>query len=179
MCIRDRLLSEPADYFDAATTCHGTYYRPGDYTMSHSDGTNQRRLSYVLHLTPDWDPKFGGDLVFLDPMYHVHAAYNAMSLFVTSEATWHFVSPVAPQTPGHLKRLAYSGWFNSARPHGPSRTLLNAQSKEDDQDLRRAKALVIDGSGRLLPFEEHYDALAPSLGWRSLAKAHRAARSEL
>ena len=41
---------------------------PGDYTMVHSDGTDLRRLSYVLHVTRDWDPKFGGDLVFLDPM---------------------------------------------------------------------------------------------------------------
>ena len=163
------LLSAPPDYFDASTTCHGTYYRPGDYTMSHSDGTNARKLSYVLHLTTDWDPKFGGDLVFLDPMYHIHPAFNAMSLFVTSDSTWHFVSPVAPQTPARLKRLAYSGWFNSNRPHLDDRADLNRRSKKDDQDLREAKGLVVDG-GRVLSFEEHYNALSPTLRWSHMSR---------
>ncbi|KAH8091921.1 hypothetical protein JL720_5494 [Aureococcus anophagefferens] len=151
------LLSAPPDYFDASTTCHGTYYRPGDYTMSHSDGTNARKLSYVLHLTTDWDPKFGGDLVFLDPMYHIHPAFNAMSLFVTSDSTWHFVSPVAPQTPARFKRLAYSGWFNSNRPHLDDRGF-EPKIEEGRPGPPRGEGPVVDG-GRVLSFEAH-NALA-------------------
>ena len=97
-------------------------------------------------------------------MYHIHPAFNAMSLFVTSDSTWHFVSPVAPQTPARFKRLAYSGWFNSNRPHLDDRADLNRRSKKDDQDLREAKGLVVDG-GRVLSFEEHYNALSPTLRW--------------
>ncbi|KAH8078187.1 hypothetical protein JL720_9865 [Aureococcus anophagefferens] len=67
-------------------------------------------------------------------------------------------------TPARFKRLAYSGWFNSNRPHLDDRADLNRRSKKDDQDLREAKGLVVDG-GRVLSFEEPYNALSPTLRW--------------
>ena len=55
---------------------HWYRYKPGDYTLVHSDDkqgpTGSRRLAFVLHMTKDWRPEWGGDLVFLSPFAATH-----------------------------------------------------------------------------------------------------------
>ena len=70
------------------------------------------------------------------------AAYNTLTLFVVSESTWHFVSPVWPQGDGAggRKRLAVSGWFlgtdaDDLAAHG-------ARDAPGGADYERSAALV-------------------------------------
>lgn len=162
-------LTNGSAYFNQRTVAHGTHYGPGDYTMIHSDGTGARRVSYVLHLTADWNVEDGGDLVFCDPMSHFHPAMNAMTLFATSSVSWHFVSPVRdpPVRPGN-KRLAFSGWFMSSFDF-PShvRNIMHA-SQNADNNKRKERNFAVDGAhNRELSFDAYYDNLDASLRWRS------------
>ena len=104
--IRDISRSE----VNGSTIAGTSYYAAGDYTMPHTDrapgrtgDTEKRRIAYILHLTKQWNPKFGGDLIFMNPTYHFHPSFNSMTLFPVSESSWHFVSPVAGITPEHIK----------------------------------------------------------------------------
>ena len=108
----EELLGAAAGAVDAPTTVMATHYREGDHAGLHSDAADRRRLAFVLHLAADWDPARGGDLLFVDPVATVHAAFNALTVFrVGGGANWHAVTPVGA---GGGARLAIAGWFNSA-----------------------------------------------------------------
>lgn len=157
------LLGVQPSYFDD-TICHATRYGPGDYTMVHSDFLGNRRLSYVLHLTDDWNVEDGGDLVFLNPLFHVHPGFNVMTVFLTTDVSWHFVSPVHRND-----RLAFSGWFTSPLPLPPALDTQNKRRHNDEAMRRFRHSAVVDGAtGTFLDYQAHYDSLDASLGWASL-----------
>ena len=94
-------------------------YKPGDHTQAHTDmkdnddGT-KRRVAYITHLTKNWDPTFGGDLVKMTPTTHILPLFNAITLFPVTLGGWHYVSPVTKRAEfPKYKRLAVSGWFMS------------------------------------------------------------------
>ena len=94
-------------------------YKPGDHTQAHTDmkdnndGT-KRRVAYITHLTKNWDPTFGGDLVKMTPTTHLLPLFNAITLFPVTLGGWHYVSPVTKRAEyPKYKRLAVSGWFMS------------------------------------------------------------------
>ena len=132
-----------------------THYRPGDYTMAHTDtGTghnpkdpSRRRVAFVLHMAKDWDPKHGGDLIFMNPPTFIAASFNAMTFFPVSKAAWHLVSPVAVSAPPSSKRLAFSGWWMTQEV-GKAKAIEN---NHDDSDEARSFIKHVDGStGQLL-----------------------------
>lgn len=93
-----------------------TRYGPGHFLTIHHDevpGKN-RKLAYVLGLTDDWSPTWGGQLQFLDKR---HASvtrafvpkFNALSIF--SVPAPHHVSQVATFAPA--SRVSLTGWFRS------------------------------------------------------------------
>jgi Rps23 Pro-64 3,4-dihydroxylase Tpa1-like proline 4-hydroxylase len=97
-----------------------TYYRGGDFTGVHTDvGTGpinglKRRVAFVLHLAKEWQPTFGGDLVFMHPPSFVHPSFNEVTLFPLTKDAWHFVSPVAPSIDPRFKRITFGGWWMSS-----------------------------------------------------------------
>lgn len=103
------------------TTSTISYYKPGDYSMLHHDSSRGpddgwRKVAFVLHMCKVWDPMYGGDLMYINPLKLIHAQYNNMVLFKVIEGeSWHIVTPIAEHTPAHMQRFAYSGWWNG--PH--------------------------------------------------------------
>ena len=90
-----------------------TRYRAGHFLTQHDDNIDgkNRVAAYVLNMTPDWRPDWGGQLQFYDADGHVEAAYrptfNALS--VLGVPTEHAVSVVAPDVTS--ARYAVTGWL--------------------------------------------------------------------
>ena len=92
--------------------CQASRFLPGHVLTEHSDlGADQRHFAYVLNLSRDWNPDWGGLLVFYDEAGHVSRGFtpgfNSLNLFRTPQS--HAVTQVAAfaQRP----RLAISGWL--------------------------------------------------------------------
>src|SRR5205823_9807981 len=86
----------------------------------HDDGLTNRSTAYVLNMTPEWKPDWGGALQFYDRDDHIEEGYlptfNALNLFRVPKR--HSVTQVASF--GGL-RYSISGWFErvaAARPAG-------------------------------------------------------------
>lgn len=95
-----------------------TRFGPGHFLTKHDDNVagKNRRLAYVLNLTPDWRPDWGGLLLFFDRHGHVTGglkpSYNALNLL--SVPIDHAVSFVAPLAGAY--RYAITGWLRAGAP---------------------------------------------------------------
>jgi Rps23 Pro-64 3,4-dihydroxylase Tpa1-like proline 4-hydroxylase len=90
-----------------------TLYAHGHFLSAHDDWQQAegRRLAYVLNLTREWSPDWGGYLNFLDEDGNVTEGlmprFNSLALFRVPMQ--HHVSLVAPFAPA--RRYAITGWF--------------------------------------------------------------------
>jgi SM-20-related protein len=90
-----------------------TRYRPGHFLNHHDDANEPGRVAaYVLNLTPQWRPDWGGALLFLNGG-HVSGGYfpafNALNILaVPQDHMVGFVSPFAGAA-----RYSITGWFRS------------------------------------------------------------------
>jgi SM-20-related protein len=91
-------------------------FLPGDFLTRHIDdvGDEGRRVAYVMNLSPDWHPDWGGLLQFFHsdgrPREAWTPLYNSLCLFDVRHV--HSVTCVAPFA--RHPRLAISGWFRRA-----------------------------------------------------------------
>lgn len=95
---------------------HATRYRPGHFLTAHDD-LNQgmgRRAAYVMNVTPQWRPDWGGILQFYDERGNVERgfipAFNVLNIFRVPQphsVTW--VTPLAA-----APRHAVTGWLRVA-----------------------------------------------------------------
>lgn len=91
-----------------------TLFAPNHFLAVHDDrGSNDeaRRVAYVLGLSRDWRPDWGGYLTFLDDDDDIIAGYrprfNSLNIFeVPQRHNVTFVPPFAP-----VGRFAITGWF--------------------------------------------------------------------
>lgn len=90
-------------------------YESGDYLSIHSDKGNGK-VAFVLNLTKNWRPQFGGNLHILDSSdwrtskHVITPTFNSLVLFkVPEHGIPHFVSHVAPNV--NNKRIALAGWY--------------------------------------------------------------------
>lgn len=99
-----------------AVYAQATMYTRGNFLTTHDDHVDRedRRLAYVINLTRQWRPDWGGLLHFtaedgtvLDTFY---PHFNSLSLFVVPQR--HFVSYVPPFANG--ERQAVTGWLIAA-----------------------------------------------------------------
>lgn len=103
--------------FDDIVACSAqvTRYHPGNFLTRHNDvnESEERRVAYVLNLTPDWHPDWGGLLQFYQPDGTPRDAwaptFNSMSLFDVNHV--HSVTYVAPYA--NKPRLSITGWFRA------------------------------------------------------------------
>lgn len=90
-----------------------TKFAPGQFLLSHDDTHDQhdRRAAYVINLTADWRPDWGGHLLFYDKGGNVIEGmvptFNALNIFRTPQE--HAVSYVTPFA--GAERCAVSGWL--------------------------------------------------------------------
>ena len=102
---------------------HATAYAPGHFLTRHvDDGHGQhRRAAYVMGMTKDWQPDWGGLLLFLDDDQNVEAGFtprfNTLTVFDISRL--HTVTQVSSFA-GKV-RTSVAGWFRDDRPAGSGR----------------------------------------------------------
>ena len=87
-------------------------YSPGDFLSMHTDGA--RSIAFVLNLTKNWLPEYGG-LLHTKNKDGTYTAYvpefnSLMLMDVSDESCPHFVSEVSKYAPDN--RIAISGWYN-------------------------------------------------------------------
>jgi hypothetical protein len=88
--------------------------RQGDFLHAHTDAVEDRRLAFVLYLSPDWQPRFGGGLHVVEPsgsVLRIEAEYNSLVLFDVTTRTEHLVGPIEPEA-GETARLSLGGWIS-------------------------------------------------------------------
>jgi SM-20-related protein len=120
---RDVTSPESVSWFEALTSrklygfgeMFASYYAPGCFLAPHHDGNNGQ-VGFVLNLTKDWKPQWGGCLHLLSSDWKrveeiVVPSFNTLVLFdiQANVGRPHYVSHIAPQTPS--KRIAFTGWF--------------------------------------------------------------------
>lgn len=98
---------------DGRVKVEASWMQPGDFIEPHTDGDGRRELAFVWHLGRDWQPSWGGGLLWLDGGGVVQPAYNRLSLFVVTPRSAHMVKHVSGTA--QEKRLGVNGWFGAAR----------------------------------------------------------------
>lgn len=95
-------------------TFHSFMMKPGDFLKHHDDtGNNSYHVAFVLYLTPEWQPDFGGELQMFDPNGRVTAVwpeYNSLVLFKVNPRTKHQVAPIKGNA--DIGRVTISGWMH-------------------------------------------------------------------
>jgi Rps23 Pro-64 3,4-dihydroxylase Tpa1-like proline 4-hydroxylase len=96
-----------------STIAQATRFNRGDFLTRHQDVVTeeQRQVAYVINLSPQWHPDWGGLLQFFQmdgaPRDAWAPDFNSLSLFDVSHV--HSVTCVSPFA--SAPRLAVSGWF--------------------------------------------------------------------
>lgn len=89
-------------------------YTSNCFLSTHNDSGNGR-IAFVLHLTKDWKPQYGGNLNFLNEertkiIETFTSQFNTLMIFeVPEEGVPHFVSHVAPNVT--IPRISITGWY--------------------------------------------------------------------
>lgn len=120
---------ETINYVDCRATC----FNSGHYLRRHNDyleGFN-RRYAYVLNLTKDWEPDWGGILHLLNNKKEITQSlipkFNVLNVFKVP--TPHFVSSVSPDV--ESSRLAITGWLYALdKPDGEQGNHSHLQIKD-------------------------------------------------
>jgi SM-20-related protein len=91
-----------------------TRYSKGHFLNNHDDNVagKNRLAAYVLNLTPNWKPEWGGSLVFPESSAEgsvYFPSFNALNIFKVPQK--HFVSAVSAFAPEH--RYSLTGWLRS------------------------------------------------------------------
>lgn len=101
----------PVDYCDI----QATQYRSGHFLTAHDDNVagKNRKMAFVLSLSPRWRASWGGRLEFLGDQNEVIdtliPTFNALSLFRVPQM--HQVTKVS--TAAKSSRLSLTGWFRT------------------------------------------------------------------
>jgi Rps23 Pro-64 3,4-dihydroxylase Tpa1-like proline 4-hydroxylase len=97
------------------TTLFVSKYVSNSFLSIHNDAGNGK-IAFVLHLTKDWKPQYGGNLHFLNnDRTHIietfNPQFNSLMLFEIPPENGipHFVSHVAPNVP--IQRISITGWY--------------------------------------------------------------------
>jgi len=112
-CMRTVTGHEDIGFADAQLT----KFSPGDFLTVHNDDIEgkDRRAAFVLNLTADWKPDWGGHLSFFGENGHVEQGFvprfNALNIFSVPQA--HAVSQVASFSA--RARYGVTGWLRAGR----------------------------------------------------------------
>ena len=93
---------------------YASLYAPGDFLTTHDDlhGSHDRVAAYVISMTKDWNPNWGGYLAFFDEEDNIEQAFmpsfNTLNLFLIPQK--HAVQMVSPFA--GTMRTSYLGWLH-------------------------------------------------------------------
>lgn len=102
----------------AFADAHASRYHPGHFLTTHDDQVDamERRAAYVLNLTPEWRPDWGGLLVFHDGEGNIvrgfTPGFNTLNIFLVPQT--HAVTYVTPLAAA--PRYAVTGWLRAGEP---------------------------------------------------------------
>jgi hypothetical protein len=85
----------------------------GDFLKDHDDENKNRRVAFVIYLTPDWRREYGGALLMADRSGDVHrvdSMFNSMVVFDVSAGSTHHVGRIE-EVAGDHARYTFGGWF--------------------------------------------------------------------
>lgn len=97
---------------------HASRYGPGHYLTKHVDDgeIKERRAAYTIGFSRDWQPDWGGLLMFMDENDDIRRGlvprFNMLTVFDGLQV--HSVSAISPFTPA--PRLSIAGWFRDDPP---------------------------------------------------------------
>jgi len=114
----DALCKLVQDITDAAitpvTAAHVQRFRQGHYLRPHHDRAEDRKIAFILYLSPDWESQFGGQLTLhgrdgaeerLEPLY------NSLVLFDVTHHEKHHIETLTPLSAGR-SRYTIGGWMS-------------------------------------------------------------------
>ena len=111
------LLGRPdIGFCDAQATC----FEAGHFLTTHDDATagKNRVAAYVINMTHEWNPNWGGALQFFDEEGNIQQgftpSFNALNVFLIPQR--HAVEYVTPFAAG--SRLSITGWFRTGTDPG-------------------------------------------------------------
>ncbi|KAI6226161.1 hypothetical protein M3Y99_01315500 [Aphelenchoides fujianensis] len=98
----------------------GSRYDQTDYLSPHDDSLDGRKIAFVLYLTLDWKPEYGGELALYSAdgetnrpteiAKKLQPTAGSLVIFPVQTNTWHSVLEVT--SPDH-SRLSLNGWFHA------------------------------------------------------------------
>ena len=96
-------------------------YKDGHHIKSHNDLYAEkageqiitRSVTFNYFLTKDWDPDWGGQLVWESPHTTINPSFNTLVLFLVGPDSHHHVTPI--KGCGSITRYAITGWFITHR----------------------------------------------------------------
>lgn len=98
---------------DGATELEAQRFLPGHYSNMDSGANGSRTVAILWHLSKDWDPTWGGDLVWNLSGAVIQPSFNTMYMFrVDPEQSPFTVSPVIPAARG--RRLSIACWWSAS-----------------------------------------------------------------
>jgi hypothetical protein len=112
---------------DGPISFGASLYLPGDYSLPHCDASMSRNVTFIWHLTKDWQKNWGGDLYWCPALHSIPPTFNTLTLFNVSDTTVHFVQHVRPMARG--RRYGINGWWQSASER-TARTPLHSPPSE-------------------------------------------------
>lgn len=87
-----------------------------DMLRPHSDDELDRRLAFILYLTPDWRAEYGGAL-FVEgangETMRIEARFNSLVLFDVKGHARHWISDIGDAA-GSQRRLSIGGWVSGS-----------------------------------------------------------------
>ena len=110
----DKINEITGENVSSAISVFGSKYEKECFLTTHTD-TGRGKIAFVLNLTKDWNPSYGGCLQFLEWNFRtvrkvIHPTFNSLSIFnVEGQGVPHSVSYIPPDVTG--KRFAITGWF--------------------------------------------------------------------
>lgn len=116
----------------------------GHFLQPHLDNShdgeqkNYRVLNLLYYITPDWDPKNGGNLELWDEdvkqRVEIPSLFNRLVLMSTNDKSWHSVNEV--KTEG-TRRCISNYYFSPHSPNGYETTHVTYFMARPEQKLRR------------------------------------------
>lgn len=110
----DKINEITGENVTSAISIFASCYKKNFFLNAHTDN-GRGKIAFVLNLTKDWDPNWGGSLNFYEWDFRtvkktINPAFNSLSIFnVEGNGVPHAVTHIPSHVEG--RRLALAGWF--------------------------------------------------------------------
>ena len=89
--------------------------QPQHFLKRHDDRHGNRRIAFILYLSPVWQVEFGGQLELVDRQDQTHSvapSFNRLLVFDVTNHDHHYIKRIVNSIPSsQANRLSINGWF--------------------------------------------------------------------